>query len=873
MSTEYRLAEALRKARSLVDLGLSPFTAARSELIPEDLRSKVEEVLAAESSFVLAPIPVITARRTSESWLAGVSREGWYYWPTMRQHLLSQKSWSLHAVRSIDDVSDRVLEELSDPHGCPFDKRGLVVGHVQSGKTANYAALLAKAADLGYRLIIVLSGVDNALRRQTNARLRQELVGSATDPSAVRLPPHGKQWHEFTSDELDGDFRPGHANHAALQGPQPVLMVIKKNVMTLRRLLEWLSSAPSEILAEIPALVIDDEADQASVDTRGSYSNADPAEGYEEPAVINGLIRDLLNKFSRRVYVAYTATPSANVFIPHDSNDPFRGNDLYPRDFIVPLPRPEGYMGAEELFGRPDDPSGGDTVDPVVEIPSGDPEKVFSGLPAPSLVASIRDFILTGAARASRGHDHLPATMLVHASQRKSDHRDLHKLVDGVFADLRDDWRYMRELSLLPLLRERWSASFRDSARALGQPFEFSDIEPHIGRFMESVKIKTINSETGDVLDYKAEPSLKAIAIGGNRLSRGLTLEGLTVSYFVRRTLASDTLLQMARWFGFRPGYSDLVRVWTTRELAAAFADLAFMEESLRQDLRVYEETGMTPAEVAPRVWYRQSLQPTNRPKRRYAKTVLSSPGFDGSLHQTYRFPLDNQPLLTSSAADNIVTVRRLVASMPAPSLHLPEGPLWLNVQPDTVREFLSDFKVYEKNESFPSRDMVEYIKGRVESGSLARWTVAVRGRKTADSQLGTADWGLGCRPNQITRTRLKRTESLGVITNPDDELAGLSAELEAEARRMVTEGLASTLNNAARRLRSPEEALLLIYPISRHSGCGLKPGSTRSPLYDDPNAPDARDLIAIAVSFPSPSVPPRREKYMVGTPGWREPS
>lgn len=870
MSQDYRLVESLRKARGLVDLGMTPSVAVASGLIPPDLAKIVLDALEAEASFELLPVPVISAQPTDRSWLEGIDRKGWYHWPVLRQHLLSKKGWTISAVNSIDSISERVLAEICDPHGSPFDRRGLVLGYVQSGKTASYTALIAKAVDAGYRLVIVLSGMDNALRRQTNTRLRKELVGSSSDPSSVRLPPHGKQWHEFTSDEWDGDFRPGHANHAALQGPQPVLMVVKKNVRTLRRLLEWLSSAPPEILAEIPVLVIDDEADQASVDTRGSYSN-DPDGGSEEPAVINGLIRGLLNKFMKKAYVAYTATPFANVFIPHDNCDSVHGNDLYPRDFIIPLPRPEGYMGTEELFGRSDDPSGAPEFDPVNEVPQSDADRVLSNLPAPSLESAVVDFALTGAARAARGQDHLPSTMLVHASRRKDDHREIFTLILRMLTDLRDEWRYMPDMRLRRLLEARWEESFMESSLASGHPWRFSDIEPHLGRFMDAVQVKTINSETGEVLNYEEEPSLKAIAVGGNRLSRGLTLEGLTVSYFVRRSPTYDTLLQMGRWFGFRPGYADLVRIWTTREIAAAFSDLAFVEEQLRQDIGVYAETGLTPADVGMRVMQHPAMQPTNRPKRRHARSVELGAGFDGTLHQTYKFPLDDPAALAELCDTNLAAVRKLIASLPANPSVLPEGPTWTGVAPSLVVDFLSSLATDPSDDPLRLPALLSHMRGRIDKGSISRATVSVRGRKTHDSVMGTADWGANCQPNQIGRTRRKRTQSLGVITNPDDELAGLPEELKAEARKMVAEGRASTLNNAARRIRDSSEVALMLYPISRHSGYSLGTGSARAPLYSDPLDPRARDLVGVAISFPSPTGAPQAVRYTVGTLDWKE--
>ena len=344
--------------------------------------------------------------RRSE-WLRQLDRSSWYYWPTLREYLLGQRGWQAAAVRSLDETTDRVLAQLAQPTDVQFDIRGLVLGFVQSGKTANYTALISKAADVGYRLLIVLSGIDNGLRRQTQLRLKAELVGYPDNrPGSVRLPPIGHRWHEFTREELNGDFQPGYTTPTALQGPQPVLLVIKKNGPVLRRLLQWLNRAPEDVRRNIPLLLIDDEADQASVDTRGTYQTEDevPPADYEEPSVINGLIRDLLRLFSRKAYVAYTATPFANILIPHDTYDPQRQNDLYPRDFIVDLPGPDGYFGAEDLFGR-FDPATGEILglNIVRDVPDEDLQTLDTGNIPVSLEAAIIDFVLAGAARAQRG--------------------------------------------------------------------------------------------------------------------------------------------------------------------------------------------------------------------------------------------------------------------------------------------------------------------------------------------------------------------------------------------------------------------------------------------------------------------------------------
>ncbi len=859
MSTDRDLIR--RTALTLADLGHSIEAITSNPLIPENMREYVRELLAKDEEFVLTPARTLTSRTSKDNWLADLDRTDWTYWPALRQFLLTRKGWARSAVRALDDSSDRVLRELPSPVTSEFDCRGLVLGFVQSGKTANYTAVLSKAADAGYRLFIVLSGLDNGLRRQTNHRLKHELVGfSDSRPSAVPLPPMGKQWHEFTNASMDGDFRPGFANQAALQGSQPVLLVVKKNGTVLRRLIAWLEDAPKGVRARLPMLMIDDEADQGSVDTSGGQPSADASgeQEVEEPSKINGLIRDLLLKFDRRAYVAYTATPFANILIPHDVVDPRVGNDLYPRDFIVDLPKPIGYFGAEEIFGRLD-VSDGSTVgglDVIREVPDTDIASIDSGAVPESLKSAIVAFALAGAARLARGDGNAPATMLVHTSSRIADQAHLCRLIDILFSELRDEWRYQRRLGIRERMHSLWESEFRPVTRAshLDRDMPFQSLEDHIGPFLELVQVKEINSDTGDVLDYDREPALKAIAVGGNRLSRGLTLEGLLVSYFVRRSATYDTLMQMGRWFGFRSGYEDLTRIYTTRELAGWFSDLAFVEYQLRKDIEVYEEQGLLPIEVGMRIWQHPTMQVTSRLKRRFASETLISQSYSGHLEQTFKWPFRRTPDLIRIAESNKASVRKLVTELGTVTMVRPTGPLWADVPAARVVDFLLGFETDDDVRSISLPLIVEYIQRSNLRGELKHWIVAVSGRGNQDAKLGTADWSLPTGPiAQVSRSRLRHTESVGVIVDPADEAIGLET---------------TERGSKARLLRSPEEGLLILYPISRNSGSGLDPtGSGRHPLFESEGR---ADLVGLAISFPPSPQPEVVEAYLEGTVRWR---
>lgn len=857
--------QALRTAHAMLDLGHPLNLILNSAFIPLELREFVRTELERDQNFPLVPARTLIVDPNRPDWLRGLDRSAWHYWPALRQFLLTVKGWGTSALRSLDDSSDGILRQLASPSTDRFDIRGLVLGFVQSGKTANYTAVAAKAADAGYRLVIVLSGIDNGLRLQTNRRLKRELVGYADNrTTAVRLPPMGRQWHEFTRDELHGDFDPGFANHAALQGSQPVLLVVKKNGAVLRRLLRWLDDAPVEVRRTLPFLLIDDEADQASVDTRGTYQAEDdpPDPDYEPPSVINGLIRDLLRRFERRAYVAYTATPFANILIPHDTSDPRVGNDLYPKDFIVDLPKPPGYFGAEEFFGRMDTATGTNVegLDVIREVTDPDIVSLEHGEIPASLVTAILDFVLAGAARAQRGEPDAPATMLIHTSQLIVVQAQLRRLVSERFSELRDEWRYQRGHGIRERLRERWESEFRPVTRSrhLDRDVGFDVLEPQIGPFFEAVQVREINSATGEVLDYEREPSLKAIAVGGNRLSRGLTLEGLMVSFFIRRSVSYDTLMQMGRWFGFRAGYEDLTRIHTTAELEGWFSDLAFMEHRLREDIQVYENQGLTPYQVGMRIWQHPTMQVTSPLKRRFASSTTIAPSYSLGLEQTFKFPLRRLEDLAVQAEANRLAVRDLAARLGAPDTRQTDnkGPVWTGVSVEDVLQFLRAYRVDDETRSVSLPLICAYIERLRDADELTRWTVAVRGRGSRDPRLGQADWGLpGGLVSEVSRSRLGETDSVGVIVDPEDEAIGLS----------VTER-----GREARARRPAEEGLLLLYPISKYSGHDIADGGNRRRLFENPDGPQARGLVGLAISFPKSNQRQRVEAYLEGTAGWR---
>ncbi len=872
---------AARAAVVMMDaLGVDIETAVRSiPNVSDEVRAQVRERLERERVIEMRDPGFVEDRtRDHVAWLAAVDRSAWYHWPRLRQYLIDQKGWSVTpTVRSLDEATDRVLDAMESPVlRDRFAVRGLVVGYVQSGKTANYSALIAKAADSGYRLFIVLSGIHNSLRQQTERRLDAELVGYINGvPAGVGQPDGVHVWHTFTNARLNGDFNPGNASAAALAGPNPVLAVVKKNGPVLRRLIHWLDNGvDADIRRRVPVLIIDDEADQASPNTAGNRPPLDTSEDVEPdpdeepPSVINALIRNLLNRFSRVTYLAYTATPFANVLIDHRAVDRVAGQDLYPRDFIVSLPRPHGYYGAAAIFGRADDEDDAPELD-VMRIVADDdvalvepPDRASGPVFEPAIPQSLRDafddFVLAGAARAQRGDGADAATMLIHTTRYKAVQQRLTDQVREMVGTFRDQWRYGARAPIEARLRERWE-DFRRVTRGVNaaRDVAFDALTEHINTFVQEIDVRQLNSVSLDELDYDRDPSLKVVVVGGDRLSRGLTLEGLLVSYYVRRALQYDTLMQMGRWFGFRDGYSDLTRIYTTLQLAEWFRHLATVEDELREEIDRYEEEDLTPIQLGVKIRQHPSLMVTSPLKMGAADVIDVS--YAGTFPRTITFPFDDVAWLRR----NLETTRGFLSGLGAPSEDATTSrPLWRRVPARSVIEFLTEYQTDPQATIVRAREMRDFIRRQLEHDELAEWLVAVMGPKGGGGP-NTVDLGVvaGIPIQTIERTRLEKApRSLKNIASPDDVGAGLPEEQIRQARES-----GRYVERQLLRARDKREGALLIYPISRLSGHTRRPPAGRLPIFSEPD--QGIDVIGLAIAFPA-SDSAATIQYVVGSVG-----
>ncbi|MGX6604594.1 Z1 domain-containing protein [Micromonosporaceae bacterium Da 78-11] len=808
----------------------------RNLLVPEDLITELIKRHDVESTkFVTLKEPLGVGRENATKWYAG-PRSDDKNWPAFKAHL--HKSLSDEAIRKIDDASDKVVAMLDHPATTTFDSRGLVVGHVQSGKTSNFTAVIAKAADRGYRMFIVLSGVHNALRRQTQARLIRDVVNLN--------PP---LWHQIT--KLEHDFMP-LPNPAALltAKDQHLLLVVKKNAVVLRKLKKWLSSAKPH-LQNCPVLLIDDEADQATIATKS----------------INPLIAGVLGSLPRVCYLGYTATPFANLLA-----DP-TGKDFYPRDFILSLPRSAEYQGPETLFGRaaldgenPEDAPGG--LDMIRQIPDDEvallrPMKkadvaAFEPEMAGSLRAATLWFWLATAARRLRSGRIDHSSMLIHA------HSDT-KVHDSYKHPLEAFRREVLEClddpdgKLVAEMRALWQAeSKRVSAEAMGEkPLPIDDVLAAVPQVVADTKVIMDHYRSTDRLDYESGPAT-VIAVGGNTLSRGLTLEGLVVSVFVRSSDVYDTLLQMGRWFGYRPGYTDLPRIYMPAEMRRWFTHLATVEAEMRLEIDRLLEEHKTPLDLAVRIRCHPKMRVTAPSKQKAA--VRAAAAYGGALVESRYFPAAPEPEAIAWLDANADAVLSLLGSAAEHgSYESLEGgkSLWRNVPTEEIVKFVDAYHFHAMTTDAPGKLISAYIRKRRIGGGLHSWNVAVVGNQVRDPKKSVELPG-GKTIGYVVRTRTGASRDddvadIRTLTGPRDE--GLDLKVDP------TEPFNRTTFKKARSSQQSERGLVLLYPIDA--------GSAPSPIEPDKDPGDGRPrrqqdraplavpgevVWGVALVFPDPS-------------------
>lgn len=722
-----------------------------------------------------------------------------YYWKRYNK-LLRQKRLPADVITGTDTVTDKILACMGDPKAQgAWSRKGMVVGHVQSGKTQNYTGLICKAADAGYKLIVVIAGIHNNLRNQTQVRIDEGFVGRASDEIergnarpqrqvGVGLFDAAHEPVSITSRTQDFN-RSTVPNHGNLNSYKvPLVLVIKKENNTLTNLIDWLTAYNTKAtqdggtgLVDQPMLLIDDEADNASIDINFRQKRKCKAKvkcaaeapcarsGKCERSTINGHIRDLLALFRRSTYVGYTATPFANIFIDPDIEEENETEDLFPRHFIIGLDAPTNYFGARSVFidGIPEDEDAVEKpahvryiTDNEETLPVKHPiDFDLDELPE-SLIDALRSFLIARAIRNLRGQQKQHASMLVNASRftgiqkllRNRLHQQLEIIEDALRADgsLGDDALRNAEIAEL---RNCWEQEFSDAGH------DWPEVLEALLPVAASMRIVTVNKDSSDSLDYEnGGEGQTVIAVGGLSLSRGLTLEGLTVSYFLRNSMMYDTLMQMGRWFGYRTGYEDLCRIWMPKGAASWYAHIAEATEELHDSLKDMQRNNATPAQFGLAVQSHPStLMVTARNKMGSGQKTVRI-GLSNSFIETARLSARNEDIEANRMArDTFLAALEGAGEKPGDEIHVSDGHLIRGVDVSIIDEFLGGFRNEPGALLTETAPVRKYIRNRRDD-ELKEWDVLIAGTGSSRDEAA---------PRNVGEVRPVRRSIAGTSTDP----------------------------------------------------------------------------------------------------------
>ena len=859
---------------------------------------------------VWQPDPSVLRDKKHVDWLPKRKAEiNWDFWNRYRQYLEEEKNRSTAVTTQLHTITDSILGDIGDPDDtASWDRRGMVVGDVQSGKTANYTGLICKAVDAGYKLIIVLAGMTNDLRSQTQSRLDREFLGFESELGKLhsggsvigvgRMGNHGKLIAQpLTYSGKDGDFR-SKANANLKLGGNPLLLVVKKNKSVLDRIQKWIEGqgvknpdTQEKIVKGIPLLFLDDEADNASVNTKSPD---------KDPTSINRAIRKILKTFDQSSYVGYTATPFANIFIlPDDDDDSIKqfGRDLFPKNFIYYVSPPDNYIGASKIFGFGGLLDGEENTDqsfPLIRT-ADDAEHIFvprhnktlhvTELPA-SMIESLNAFFLTCTARRVRGQKNVHNSMLIHVTRFNAVQEQVMQLVNEHLDHAQRMILYRtgtQAEEYLKQLESLWEkdylpvtlvvAEHDNTGRTRSEPW--ASVLKELPEAIAKIQVRGINGEAKGVLDYddNRKTGLNVIAVGGDKLSRGLTLENLTVSYYTRPARNYDTLLQMGRWFGYRPNFLDLCRLYTTDELVGWYQHIAMASEELKREFQLMVRSNLTPDDYGLRVRTSpDGLNITAANKLRHGQRMRVA--FSGQLAQTTVFAKNDV-----IQQDNFLHTSDWVSSLGSnyKSLRKRKSIVWQGCSLQEVVTFLEGFRTHPLARKADTGLLRKYIQKVGEYGELKEWTVVLASSGTAQQIYKIADHEIGL----IKRSEAAVPSSEGAeptdlymarnanILNPPDEhidliLLNLYDDAYIDTVKAWKDGLIKAKERPktasgpfVRRVRPAEKGLLLLYPLDHNEIDYPKGCKVTCPIF------------GFAISFPK-GIRNEKVEYQVNTQYWQ---
>lgn len=788
------------------------------------------------------------------------------FWNRYSKYLFDRKHWEKSAIaKSIGNPTDMLLNAIADPNkAVGQEKRAMVVGYVQSGKTANYIGLINKALDAGYKYIIVLAGIHNNLRSQTQSRIDEEVLGYETSSEARQKQRERAEKNRIgvgtiynagfvqtlTFRDESGDFSKKNSSWDT-HPDVPTIIVTKKIKSTLTNLIENIeskqvvkqdSNGNFVMPAKYPLLLIDDEADQASVNTGYDYDEDGNIVDEYDVKTINRLIRNLFNHFESKSYVGYTATPYANIFIPNDlavANEEL-GNDLFPADCIISLPKPYRYIGANEFFGygtEDEEPKPMPLVRKIKDEDFIDTKKKTVGVLPDSLKLAMKCFLISIAIRNCRGEINKPNTMLIHVARIKNMHKQLERkvseyifdelqsmIIDGDSETKSEIYNLIRD-EYLPISKKMRTEFSRYMENA--DDIDVDDIYEEIVRLMneDKVKVNVINGDSKDVLCYKDHEGeeYNVIAIGGDKFSRGLTLEGLSISYFTRESKYYDTLMQMGRWFGFRPKYADLCRVFITDNIYRWFARIAFATDNLRNQITYMCDEKAKPRDFGLRVATHPDLK-ISSPKKVKSGTMQQ---LDFSATLTVTRDIDVSIEMYESnykAVDHLFAYAEMITA----EEHFArlgretntEHYFIENVNSNRIIEFFRNYQTSKYARKVNGNNIATYIEEQNKDGLLVNWTVCLinTGEEVPGFEIAGKQIKNGITRKSDNSIVLLPTEdacSVHMLKSKDQEYFDMSFSEYEDIKLIEDKGDEKTVAEHIRATKmDPKKGLLLIYPI-----------------------------------------------------------
>ena len=748
---------------------VSSFLAGEPEIKERTIDEKIEELRCLPTFSSLSDIEVenVRAEIKSEfsikldqgSLIQEKGHEKWFldkktlldmkYWERYKKYLLNDKGFSVKVVNVMDDILDKLTDLLGDPsRDVAYSRRGLIIGDVQSGKTANYLGLICKAVDAGYKVVVLMTGTIEKLRKQTQMRVDEGFVGADSD-AMVKMLENGQvigvgkydsSIRPMVLTSTADDFKQQNANNLGFDLRNingPVIFVVKKNSSILKRLNKWLTTFNQNGQQKIrqSILMIDDEADNASVNT-----NKDE----DSPTAINGQIRDLVSKFEKSSYVGFTATPFANIFIDPDSYDAMLEEDLFPKDYIYSLNAPSNYTGARNIFAED-----GNASYMLVEIDDNfrNPQSIEFILPLKhkssihvrelpkDLKTAIEAFVLANTMEDLMGLSDNHRSMLINVSRFTAVQEEVSGLVNEYLKNIQSACKLYCKLPTDKALQDIYIKQLKETFEVIysNVDFEWEEVQTQLYNSCGSIMVQTINQRNGQNLNYDDYPhGLRLIAVGGMSLSRGLTLEGLVISYFYRNSRMYDTLMQMGRWFGYRGKYAELCRIWMSDDSIEWYRYISQATDELREEVKRFEDSGLTPKDFGLRV--RSDLTAlivTARNKMRSTEEMECAISFSGVYIDTPEIYAD-----LDKNRRNLESVNSLIKTcMEYGDEYTPkaeEGNQYIirSVPVQVILEFLNEIEVSPKNEKFNTTAVRRFIK-EYRGEELKNWDIAFASGKS----------------------------------------------------------------------------------------------------------------------------------------------